>query len=59
MDKYVSTVSIGTRSWYGGRKYDVIVLLMNVAKAAVKEKVTRVVIATLRVRSFRKPWNDG
>jgi hypothetical protein len=31
------------------RKYDVIALLTNVAKSAVKEKVTRVVVATLRV----------
>lgn len=31
------------------RKYDVIALLTNVAKSAVKEKVTRVILATLRV----------
>jgi V-type H+-transporting ATPase subunit H len=34
------------------RKYDVIALVTNVAKAAVKEKVTRVVVATLRVGSL-------
>jgi hypothetical protein len=37
------------------RKYDVIALLTNVAKSAVKEKVTRVVLATLRVRPTKKP----
>jgi len=36
------------------RKYDVIALLTNVAKSAVKEKVTRVVLATLRVCSAEK-----
>jgi V-type H+-transporting ATPase subunit H len=33
------------------RKYDVMAVLTNVAKAAVKEKVTRVVVATFRVRA--------
>lgn len=31
------------------RKYDIIPLLTDVAKAAVKEKVIRVIIATFRV----------
>lgn len=37
-----------------GRKYDVVALLTNVAKSAVKEKVTRVVVATLRVSRHDK-----
>ena len=31
------------------RKYDIIALLTNIAKSAVKEKVLRVVVATFRV----------
>jgi hypothetical protein len=31
------------------RKYDIIPILTNVAQAAVKEKVIRVVVATFRV----------
>jgi hypothetical protein len=34
------------------RKYDVIPVLVKVAKNAVKEKVTRVIVATFRVRSI-------
>ena len=34
------------------RKYDIIPLLIDVAQAAVKEKVIRVVVATFRVSSF-------
>jgi V-type H+-transporting ATPase subunit H len=33
----------------GCRKYDIIPLLVNVAQAAVKEKVIRVIVATFRV----------
>lgn len=40
------------------RKYDVIALLTNVAKSAVKEKVTRVILATLRVGSFTKSYSS-
>ncbi|CAD6581082.1 MAG: H(+)-transporting V1 sector ATPase subunit H [Tremellales sp. Tagirdzhanova-0007] len=40
------------------KKYDVIALLMNVAKAAVKEKVTRVVIATFRNLLTVAPANN-
>ena len=32
------------------RKYDIIPLLVDVAQAAVKEKVIRVIVATFRVR---------
>ena len=41
---------VGSRTMLMCRKYDVIALLVGVAKAAVKEKVQRVVVATLRVR---------
>lgn len=34
------------------RKYDIIALLVEIAKSAVKEKVVRVSIATLRVRNY-------
>jgi V-type H+-transporting ATPase subunit H len=34
------------------RKYDVIPVLTDVAQAAVKEKVIRVVVATFRVGHF-------
>ena len=37
------------------RKYDVVALLVGVAKAAVKEKVQRVVVATLRVSNDCHP----
>ena len=37
------------------RRYDVIALLTSVAKAAVKEKVQRVVVATLRVCQCSSP----
>jgi len=36
------------------RRYDVIPLFVDVSKAAVKEKVIRVYIATLRVRTTRR-----
>lgn len=36
------------------RKYDIIPLLVEIAKSAVKEKVIRVSIATLRVSNRRK-----
>lgn len=39
------------------RKYDVIPLLVEIAKSAVKEKVIRVSIATLRVK--KKKRRDG
>lgn len=32
------------------KKYDVVAILTDIAKAAVKEKVTRVVVATFRVK---------
>lgn len=35
------------------KKYDVVAILTDIAKAAVKEKVTRVVVATFRVKSNR------
>lgn len=35
------------------KKYDVVAILTDVAKAAVKEKVTRVVVATFRVKPIK------
>ena len=45
----MTSESLDDGCWLMNRKYDVIALLTNVAKSAVKEKVTRVVLATLRV----------
>lgn len=53
LDKYVALLTHSTSEkgalTKADRKYDVVALLTNVAKSAVKEKVTRVVVATLRV----------
>lgn len=38
-------------AWYC-RKYDIIPLLTEVAQVAVKEKVTRVIVATFRVGTW-------
>lgn len=51
LDKWV-TINLSHPSIFtdnGLRKYDIIAILIGVAKAAVKEKVQRVVVATLRV----------
>jgi len=41
------------------RKYDVIPVLIETAKSAMKEKVIRVIVATFRVRLVPPPffWN--